>query len=129
MANDALVDGKDVLDALSREIGSWPKVGIAEHSFGGIEFRVGRRELGHIHPLPDGRSFADLPFPKAVRDELVATGRAVPHHVLPDSGWVTIPVRTTADLNNVIEIFRMNYDRSWSRSDARGVTDVGEAHR
>ena len=38
------------------------------HRFGGIEFRLGRRELGHLH----GDRVADLPFPRAIRDELVA---------------------------------------------------------
>jgi len=47
-----------------------------------------------------------------VRDELIAAGRARPHHVLPDSGWVTVPMRTTAEIANVIELFRQNYERA-----------------
>ncbi len=35
------------------------------HRFGAVEFRLGRRELGHLH---DDR-MADLPFPRRVRDE------------------------------------------------------------
>ena len=77
-----------------------------DHRFGGIEFRLGRRELGHLH-----RRFADLPFPRRIRDELVAAGRAKPHHILPDSGWVTVPMRTDAEVENVIDLFRQNYDR------------------
>jgi hypothetical protein len=42
---------------------------------------------------------------------LIAAGRAQPHHVLPDSGWVTVPVRTHADVSNVIALFRFNYER------------------
>ncbi len=37
-----------------------------------------------------GDHLVDIPFPKIVRDELVACGRAVPHHILPQSGWVSI---------------------------------------
>jgi len=86
--------------------------GITEHAhrFGGIEFRVGRRELGHLH-----RSFADLPFPRRVRDDLIAAGRARPHHVLPDSGWVTVPMRTETEVANVIDLFRQNYERAMGR--------------
>jgi hypothetical protein len=94
-----------VRDALAR----WDGVTAHEHRFGGIEFRIGRRELGHLH-----RAFADLPFPRAVRDELIAAGRARPHHVLPDSGWVTVPMRTAAEIANVIELFRQNFERATS---------------
>jgi hypothetical protein len=52
-----------------------------------------------------------LPFPRRVRDELVARGRASPHHVLPQSGWVTVPMRTASEVSNVIELFRQNYER------------------
>lgn len=113
MAQDTLVDGADVIDALTREIGSWPGIRTAEHRFGGVEFRAGRREIGHVHALPRG-SFADLPFPRKVRDELIRSGRARRHHALPDSGWLTVPIRTEADLRDAVDIFRMNFDRSWA---------------
>ena len=62
---------------------------------------------GHLH----GSRHADLPFPVPVRDRLVAEGRARPHHVLPDSGWVSVPIPVEADVRLVIDLFRMNYDR------------------
>jgi len=50
---------------------------------GGLQFSIGQVEPGHLH----GASFADLPFPKKVRDEFMAEGRALVHLPLPDSGW------------------------------------------
>lgn len=94
-------------EAMIEEIASWKGVSVHDHRFGGIEFRVGRRELGHLHP-----KFADLPFPRRVRDELIASGRARPHHVLPDSGWVTVPMRTASEIANVTDLFRQNYQRA-----------------
>jgi hypothetical protein len=94
-------------DAVIKEVSSWEGVNVHEHRMGGVEFRLGRRELGHLHG-----TIADLPFPRHVRDELVAAGRARPHHVLPSSGWVTIPMRTTSEVANVIELFRQNYERA-----------------
>ncbi len=94
-------------EAVATEVASWSGVTVHEHRFGGVEFRVGRRELGHLHT-----SFADLPFPRRVRDELVATGRARPHHVLPHSGWVTVPMRTADEVDGVIELFRESYQRA-----------------
>ena len=95
---------------VENEVASWEGVTTHEHRFGGIEFRVGRRELGHLH-----RTIADLPFPRSIRDELVAAGRALPHHILPESGWVTVPMRTADEVANVIELFRQNYERAVKR--------------
>jgi hypothetical protein len=87
---------------------SWDGVEAAPHRFGGIEFRLGRRELGHLH----GDRIADLPFPRRVRDELIAEGRARPHHVLPESGWVTVSIRSTEEAEQALELFRMAYERA-----------------
>jgi hypothetical protein len=95
------------IEAVRAAVASWQGVTTHDHRFGGIEFRLGRRELGHLHG-----TIADLPFPRRVRDELVADGRARPHHVLPESGWVTVPMRTASEVANVIELFRRNYDRA-----------------
>ncbi len=95
------------IEAVRHAVANWDGVQVHEHRFGGLEFRIGRRELGHLHP-----SFADLPFPRGERDRLVASGRARPHHVLPDSGWVTVPMRTAAEVVVVIQLFRENYERA-----------------
>jgi len=99
-------------ETVRQAVVAWEGVSSGEHRFGGIEFRVGRRELGHLHPR-----FADLPFPRRVRDELVRSGRARPHHILPDSGWVTVPMRTAAEIENVIALFRLAYERAWTTPD------------
>ena len=69
-------------DKIVARVSSWEGVTAAPHRFGGIEFRLGRREIGHLH----GNYQADIPFPKPLRDSLVAEGRAEPHHILPESG-------------------------------------------
>jgi hypothetical protein len=94
---------------IEREVGSWPGVSIVPHRFGGVEFRVGRRELGHLH----GSRLADLPFPVRIREQLVAEGRAEPHHVLPHTGWVSFRMRAQEDAAAAIELFRLNYERPW----------------
>jgi Family of unknown function (DUF5519) len=86
---------------------SWPGVEAAPHRFGGTEYLYGRKEMGHVH----GDRLADLPFPRRIHDELVAAGRAKPHHVLPDTGWVSCWMSGPADAERVIELFRIQYDR------------------
>jgi Family of unknown function (DUF5519) len=99
-------------DSVQREVGGWPGVTVLPHRFGGVEFRLGRVELGHLH----GDTLADLPFPRTIRDELVGSGRARPHHVLPDSGWVSRPIRGPDDVPEVVALFRLNYERITARS-------------
>lgn len=85
---------------------SWEGVTPHAHRFGGTEFRLGRREIGHIH----GDTLVDIPFPKKVRDEIVAAGRAEPHHVLPESGWISFYLRETADVEQAIGLFRQSFE-------------------
>ena len=92
---------------LSAVIGSWPDIEVGAHRFG-VEFRLGRRELGRLH----GDSHADIAFPRRVRDELVAAGRALPHRAIPDSGWVSVPIDGEEGIEAAREIFRMAYDRA-----------------
>jgi hypothetical protein len=85
---------------------SWPGVGAAPHRFGGVEFRLGTREIGHMH----GDWLVDIPFPTKVRDELVAAGLAEPHHVMPESGWVSFYLRAEQDVPAVIDLLRRSYE-------------------
>ena len=88
-------------------VASWPGVTAHPHQFGGIEYRYGRKEMGHVH----GDRLADLPFPRRLRDELVAAGRAQRHHVLPDSGWVSCRLEGPDDVAGVIELMRLQHER------------------
>ncbi len=97
----------DIAETITCELLSWPGVTAEPHRFGGVEFRVHHREIGHLH----GNRLADLPFPGRIRNELVSTGRASPHHVLPDSGWVSYFIRDPKDIPAVIALFRLNYER------------------
>ena len=96
---------------IEAEVSAWPEVTAHPHRFGGVEYRVGKIELGHVH----GDVLADLPFPKKVRDELIRSARAVPHHALPDSGWISYRMADDRDAGAVIELFRLNYERVMAR--------------
>ena len=94
-------------EKITEVVTSWPGVAALPHRFGGTEYRLGeKREIGHIH----GDRLVDIPFPTKVRDELVAQGRAEPHHLLADSGWISFYLRETADVEQAIELFRLSYE-------------------
>jgi hypothetical protein len=109
-------------DAIVGEVSGWPGVTTGRPRFGGVEFRLERRELGHLH----GSRLADLPFPLLVRDELVAAGRAEPHHIHPESGWVSYFIQDETDIARVVALFRLNYERPW-RSDCRWTASDGSS--
>jgi Family of unknown function (DUF5519) len=98
---------EQVFEQVKTELLSWPGVTSQPHRFGGTEFRINGREMGHIH----GGRFADLPFPMSIRNELIKDGRALPHHVLPNSGWVTFLINEEADITSLINLFLMQYER------------------
>src|ERR687885_2677653 len=109
----ARLDGSVAVDALVGEVANWEGVELAtEPRFGGPMFRLGRRQLGHLHDAGERGAFADIPLPRALRDELIEAGRARPHSAMPDSGWLTVPVRTAADLAGAIDVFRLAYERA-----------------
>jgi hypothetical protein len=114
------LDGRIAVDALVSEVGRWKGVDVAaEPRFGGPMFQLGRRQLGHLHNAGERGAFADIPLPRALRDQLIAEGRARPHSAMPDSGWLTVPVRTAADLAGAVEVFRLAYDRARRKSSRR----------
>jgi hypothetical protein len=84
----------------------WPQVEAHPHRFGGVEYRIGKREIGHVH----GDYLVDIPFPTKVRDEIVAAGRAEPHHILPDSGWISFYLCESDDVERAIALFRQSYE-------------------
>jgi hypothetical protein len=112
-------------EKIQRIMLSWPGVEGQPHRFGGTEYRLGSGEIGHVH----GQSLVDIPLPKRVRDDLIAKGTARPHHVLPDSGWVSVPMHSMEDVDAAIEMLRISYDIACEqlarRSASAGELDAG----
>jgi hypothetical protein len=100
---------------IDREVMSWPGLSRHAHRFGGTEYRMGAREIGHIH----GQSLVDVPLPRRIRDELVAGGLARPHHVLPESGWVSLPLKTMDAAANAVSLLRQSYDLARAQREKR----------
>lgn len=98
-----------------RKVLGWPGVATRSGDFGETDFVVRGRSIGHVH----GGRQADIPYPRRIRDELVAAGRTGPHHVHPDSGWTTLHIQDYSDALTAIELLRLNYDRIMVRHSSR----------
>ena len=79
---------REWMKSLVEQVSAWPGVTRHDHRFGGVEFRVGTREIGHVHWF----GIVDIPFTVKIRDALIRAGKGEQHHWLPDSGWTTVRV-------------------------------------
>lgn len=91
---------------ITQTLTSWDGVSTAPHRFGGVEYRLGTQELGHMH----GDHLVDIPFPRKVRDEIVNAGLAQPHHILPETGWVSFYLREESDVQKAIALLSRSYE-------------------
>lgn len=94
-------------DRLVEELSSWPGVSTNPHRFGGTEFRFKAAEIGHIHP----GGIVDIPFPRSVRNALLAEGLAQEHRWVPNSGWITFQIRGEDDFTHALWLMRLSYLR------------------
>jgi hypothetical protein len=95
-------------ERITAEVTSWPGVTAGLGRRGEWAFRVGRREIGHLH----GDHAAHFGFPKEVFDELFAAGRIVHHPVFPDRrGPGARRIDGEADVEDVIALLREQYER------------------
>ena len=92
---------------LEEQVGAWPHVSVHPHRFGGREFRFRNAELVHVHT----GGTVDIPFPRAVRDALLADGLVEVHRWVPNSGWTTFQVRNEGDLKHALWLMRLSYLR------------------
>jgi Family of unknown function (DUF5519) len=96
-----------ITQTIVQKIHEWPGVTIEPNRFGGVEFLVNEKEMGHLH----GERLADLPFPVEIKKSLVSSGQALPHHIYPESGWVSYWIRNSEDIPAVIHLFKLQYER------------------
>jgi glyoxylase-like metal-dependent hydrolase (beta-lactamase superfamily II) len=103
---------------ITDEVTSWPGVEAGPGRRGEFAFRVGRREIGHLH----GDRAAHFSFPKGVWRELFEAGRITHHPVFPDrSGPGARAIEDEDDVREVIALMRLNYERAVGRSPVDGL--------
>jgi len=97
---------------ITREVTSWPGVEAGDGDRGEFAFKVGRRELGHLH----GDHAAHFGFPKEVWAGLFEQDRIDYHPVFPGRpGFGARRIEDEDDVRDVIELLRLNYDRVIAR--------------
>ncbi len=100
---------------ITEAVTAWPGVEAGEGSRGEWSFKVGRREIGHLH----GDRVAHFGFPKALWRELYDAGRIDYHPVFPGKpGFGSRALATNDDVEDAIALIRLNYERAVARHGA-----------
>jgi hypothetical protein len=108
-------------EQITEEVTSWPGVEAGAGRRGEFAFKVGRREIGHLH----GDHAAHFSFPKQVWARLREQGRVLHHPVFPNKpGPAARRIEDEADVRDVIELLRLNYERVVAR---HGLPEASKA--
>jgi hypothetical protein len=101
-------DARTASRQITDEVTSWPGVTAGPGRRGEFAFRVGHREIGHLH----GDHAAHFFFPKDVWAALFEQGQVTHHPVFPDKvGPAARRIEDDSDVRDVIELMRLNYQR------------------
>ena len=104
---------KTASERITDEVTSWPGVEAGPGRRGEFAFKVGAKEIGHLH----GDHAAHFFFTKELGLELRDQGRVVDHPVFPGKPKPAArAIESDADVDDVIELMRLNYDRVVARS-------------
>ena len=97
----------DWIDELEQEFLAWDQVDVSSHRYGGMQFNISGKELGHLH----SNGLMDILFSVKLKKENRDQGRAEDHHVFKKSGWISFYIRDLGDKAYALELLRMAYLR------------------
>jgi hypothetical protein len=101
-------DRRPASQRIADEVTAWPGVEAGLGRRGEFAFKLGRRELGHLH----GDHAAHFSFPKTVWVQLHQAGRITDHPVFPGkTGPAARRIHSEADVADVVALMRLNYER------------------
>ena len=100
-------------EQITAEVTSWPGVEAGTGVRGEFAFTLGKRELGHLH----GDRIAHFGFPKDVWADLFEQkGGSTTTQSFPGRpGFASRTIETDEDVQDVIALLRLNYDRVVAR--------------
>jgi hypothetical protein len=99
-------------ELITAEVTSWSGVSARTGRRGEFAFKVGGREIGHLH----GDHAAHFGFPKDVWTRLFDQGRIDYHPIFPGRpGFGARRIEGDRDVGDVIALMRLNYERIVAR--------------
>ncbi len=95
-------------ERITQEVTSWPGITAGYGKRGEFAFKLGGREIGHLH----GDRVAHFGFPREVWGSLFDQGRIDYHPIFPGRpGFGARSIQAEADVEDVIALMCLNYER------------------
>jgi hypothetical protein len=91
------------LESLEARALELPGVTPARHRYGGFGFVRDGREFAHVH----GNGLLDVWLNRELAAEIVAAGRAEPHHIFGPSAWISFQLRTPDDCEPALALMQI----------------------
>lgn len=95
------------LDEIEEQVIQWEGVTMIMHKYGGAQFNVEKKEIGHVH----GNGLLDVLLSVKQKEELMKEGKAGEHHVFRNSGWISFYIRGAADKENALYLLRSSWEQ------------------
>ena len=95
----------DSIDKIESIVSEWENINLSMHKYGGLQFNVGTKEIGHIH----SNGLLDILLDKRQQMELVSKGLAEEHHVFKNSGWISFYIKTEKDIDKAVSLLRISF--------------------
>lgn len=94
-----------VIRELKHMLLPWPEIENKTHIYGGTEFRIFNKSIGHIH----GNGLLDLPFRHALRHKILKLGLAEIHPFASKLNWVSVRLNKCEDIGNAKKLLLISY--------------------
>jgi Family of unknown function (DUF5519) len=123
-----ILTAPSVYGAISKarnEIKSWPDITESAHKLGGHQFDWHGEELGHIH----SNGIADVRLTPSEKDDVLSKDLAVPHHIAPKSSWVTYFMDRGDQIQHVVNLFGIPYQRFTNPGIGKSEAPTEEYHQ
>jgi luciferase-like monooxygenase len=93
------------IDEIERTVLSWNGTSLKMHRYGGVQFDVNKKEIGHIH----SNGLLDILLKREIKEQLIREGKVEDHHVFARSGWISFYIKTEKDRDYAIELLEYSY--------------------
>ena len=100
------------IELLEARVSDWPFVKVSIHKYGGRQFNLNLKEIGHVH----SNGVLDLIFDRDTKATLLQICAAKDHHVFKDSGWISFYIRSEKDVDEALELLALSYRRTVEKS-------------
>jgi hypothetical protein len=94
------------IEAFQQHALTLPDVRLSSHRYGGAGFMHNGHEFAHLH----SNGLLDIELTRAIAAELISHNRALPHHVLGVSRWISFWVTSPVDVPHASVLIEAAYD-------------------